>query len=128
MQEPQSSVAAQPSETVPQFLPRLAQVPGVHGLVPHRLAPPPPQVWPAGQAPHWSVPPQPSASVPQSLPSLAQVTAVQPPSGFTSVVVGRHWQSTKSTLASTTGKNARMARVLSLERPGWSRDAKLDGK
>ncbi len=60
-QVPQLSVPPQPSPTVPQFLPRLAQVFGVHGRVQVLFV----HVWPLPQEPQLSVPPQPSPIVPQ---------------------------------------------------------------
>src|SRR5262245_55921831 len=73
----------QPSATGPQFAPASAQVRGVQrgasappsaaAPVPHTLGPPPPQVWPVGQAPQSSRLPQPSATGPQFAPTWAQV-------------------------------------------------------
>src|SRR5262249_10128281 len=58
---PQLSVAPQPSEVVPQFMPSPAHVTGVQPPV-HTLFV---QVCPAGQVPQSRVPPQPSEAVPQ---------------------------------------------------------------
>jgi len=66
---PQLSVAPQPLEVVPQFMPSPAHVTGVQPPVQTLLV----QVCPDGQVPQLSVPPQPSEAVPQLKPSLMHV-------------------------------------------------------
>jgi len=66
---PQLSVAPQPFEVVPQFMPSPAHVTGVQPPVQTLLV----QVCPDGQVPQLSVPPQPSEAVPQLKPSLMHV-------------------------------------------------------
>ena len=65
-QLPQLRVPPQPSETLPQVLPKAAQVVGVQAPVPQTLeVPPPPQVCGLGHEPQLRVPPQPSDALPQ---------------------------------------------------------------
>jgi len=66
---PQLSVAPQPFEVVPQFMPSPAHVTGVQPPVQTLLV----QVCPDGQVPQLSVPPQPSEAVPQLKLSLMHV-------------------------------------------------------
>jgi hypothetical protein len=62
-QDPQSTIAPQPSGIEPQFLPCCAHVVGVH---PHEFATPPaPQAWGAVQPGQWRTVPQPSLMSPQ---------------------------------------------------------------
>lgn len=77
LQTPQSRTPSQPSETVPHVAASLAQVVGVQGVVPQRLAPLPPQNRPLGQLPHSTVPPQPLEMVPHSALSVSHVLGGQ---------------------------------------------------
>jgi hypothetical protein len=74
--QPQSSVAAQPSETTPHI--PSVQVPGVQMPMPHLLGPPAPQVSPSGQVPQASAtPPQPSGIDPHVAPASSQERGAQ---------------------------------------------------
>jgi hypothetical protein len=75
---PQSTSLPQVSETVPHSAPRSAQVLAMHGLVPQRLGPSPPQI--AGWVHDLQsiMPPQPSGKSPQFAFCASQVVGVQP--------------------------------------------------
>jgi hypothetical protein len=78
-QVPQSSNAPQPSDTLPHWADRLAQVSGVHAVAPHLFGPAPPQNGRlAGHSPQSTVPPHSSGIVPQSAPAASQVRGTQP--------------------------------------------------
>jgi hypothetical protein len=79
VQPPQSTAVAQPSEANPHEAPTCAQVLGAHMLVPHLLAPPPPQTLPAGHVPHSTLPPHSSGDEPHSAPSCEHVLGAQTP-------------------------------------------------
>jgi hypothetical protein len=85
-QSPHISSPPQPSETGPQVAPALAHVRRTQAAAaspappaPHAPGlPPPPQLWPSGQAPQSSSPPQPSPAGPQPRFCDEQVRGTQP--------------------------------------------------
>ena len=66
-------------QAVPQSARKSAQVNGLHGRLPQRFGPAPPQNAPESQRPQSSTPPQPSEILPHSAPMPSQLTAVQDP-------------------------------------------------
>ena len=72
------TLAPQPLDGVPQLAWRSSQVKGLHGMLPQRLGPAPPQNSPSLQVPQSSTPPQPSGTRPHSAASASHVPGMQP--------------------------------------------------